>query len=93
MAEIKETVPFSFDEIYDGIADLFADKGYDSPYDGSNLSQLITSMAYTVSTLNANTAVNINETILTLAQKRDNIVQDARLLGYEQLRKCHLFMN
>jgi len=87
MAEIKETVPFSFDEIYSGIAELFTEKGYDSPYDGSNLSQLITSMAYTVSTLNANTAVNINETILTLAQKRDNIVQDARLLGYEATQK------
>jgi len=33
--------------------------------------------------LNANTAININETILTLAQKRPNIIQDARLLGYE----------
>jgi hypothetical protein len=85
--EIKETVPFSFDEIYDGIAELFEAKGYDSPYDGSNLSQLITSMAYTTSMLNANTAININETILTLAQKRENIVQDARLLGYEATQR------
>ena len=80
---IKETVPFNFDEIYEGIAKKFEEKGYDSPYDGSNLAQLITSMAYTTSMLNANTAVNINETILTLAQKRPNIIQDARLLGYE----------
>lgn len=87
MAEIKETIPFSFDEIYEGIAELFEQKGYDSPYDGSNLSQLITSMAYTTSMLNANTAVNINETILSLAQKRENIVQDARLLGYEATQK------
>jgi len=62
---------------------MFAEKGYDSPYPGSNLAQLITSMAYTTSMLNANTAININETILTLAQKRPNIIQDARLLGYE----------
>jgi len=85
--EIKETVPFSFDEIYDGIAELFEEKGYDSPYDGSNLAQLITSMAYTTSMLNANTAININETILSLAQKRPNIIQDARLLGYEATQR------
>ena len=83
MPEVKETIPFSFDEIYQGIVDKFAEKGYDSPYDGSNLAQLITSMAYVTSMLNANTAVNINETILSLAQKRPNIIQDARMLGYE----------
>ena len=87
MADLKETLPFSFSEIYDGIAAKFAEKGYDSPYDGSNLAQLITSMAYTTSMLNANTAVNINEMILTLAQKRPNIIQDARMLGYESAKK------
>jgi len=87
MANIKETVPFSFDEIYAGIEELFAVKGYDSPYPGSNLAQLNTSMAYTTSMLNANTAININETILTLAQKRPNIIQDARLLGYEPTQR------
>ncbi len=87
MQEIKETIPFNFDEIYDGISELFVEKGYDSPYEGSNLAQLITSMAYSISTLNANTALNINETILTLAQKRDNIIQNARLLGYEATQK------
>jgi len=80
---LKETVPFTFDEIYAGLVTKFAEKGYDAPYDGSNLAQLITSLAYTTSMLNANTAININETILTLAQKRPNIIQDARLLGYE----------
>ena len=44
-------------------------------------------MAYLVSMLNANTAVNINETILTLARKRNNVLMDARLLGYEILHK------
>jgi len=85
--EIKATLPFSFDEIYAGIEKKFKEKGYDSPYDGSNLAQLITSMAYTTSMLNANTAININETILPLAQKRPNIIQDARLLGYESTPK------
>jgi len=87
MAELKETIPFSFDEIYAGIAQKFADKGYDSPYDGSNLAQLITSMAYTTSMLNANTAININETILSLAQKRPNVIEDARMLGYESEKR------
>jgi len=87
MSEITQTIPFTFDEIYAGIAAKFAEKGYDSPYDGSNLAQLITSMAYTTSMLNANTAININENILSLAQKRSNITQDARLLGYEPAQK------
>jgi len=87
MAILKETIPFDFDDIYTGIEKKFAEKGYDSPYPGSNLAQLITSMAYTTSMLNANTAININETILTLAQKRPNIIQDARLLGYEPTQR------
>jgi hypothetical protein len=87
MAEIKETLPFNFDEIYAGIEAKFIAKGYDSPYDGSNLAQLITSMAYTTSMLNANTAANINEMILSLAQKRPNIIQNARMLGYESTKK------
>jgi hypothetical protein len=40
-------------------------------------------MAYTASMLNVNTAANVNETVLPLAYKRNNILQDARLLGYE----------
>lgn len=83
MAEIKETIPFSFDDIYQGLVEKFEAKGYDAPYEGSNLAQLITAMAYTTSMLNANTAANVNETLLTLANKRDNILKDARLLGYE----------
>ena len=83
MANIIETVPYNFDDIYQGIVSKFQEKGYDSPYEGSNLAQLITVMAYTTSMLNTNTAANINETILTLANKKENILQDARLLGYE----------
>ena len=84
---LKETLPFSFDEIYQNIKQRFADKGYDSPYDGSDISMLITSMTYLTSMLNANTAININENILTLAQKRPNVIQDARMLGYESFKK------
>jgi hypothetical protein len=82
MADITETVPFNFDELYNGLKTKFEEKGYDTE-EGSNTSQLITAMAYLTSMLNVNTAVNINETILPLATKRNNALQDARALGYE----------
>jgi hypothetical protein len=82
MAKIKETIPFSFDDIYAKTAAKFTANGYDYQ-EGSNTSQLITAMSYLISMLNTNTAVNINENLLTLARKRNNILQDARLLGYE----------
>lgn len=82
MANIKPTVPFNFDELYTAVQAKFVENGYDAQ-EGSNTSQLITAMTYLVSMLNTNTAVNINENLLTLARKRPNILQDARLLGYE----------
>ncbi len=82
MAKIKETVPFSFDDLYTKTATKFVENGYDVQ-PGSNTMQLVTAMSYLVSMLNTNTAVNINEMLLTLARKRNNILQDARLLGYE----------
>ena len=74
-------------EIYKELEAKFEELGYDSPYEGSNLDQLLTAMSYTTSMLNINTAVNINETLLTLAEKRKNILQDARILGYEASKK------
>lgn len=80
---INETVPFNFDENYQFIKDKFVEKhGYD-PEEGSNTMQLIAAMSYLTSMLNANTAVNINETILPLARKRNTVLRDARVLGYE----------
>ena len=79
---IKETIPFNFDDIYAYIEAKFEDEGYDNE-EGSNTMQLVTAMSYLVSMLNANTASNINETILTLARKRSVALQDARVLGYE----------
>ena len=84
---MKQTVPFNFKEIYKELEAKFEELGYDSPYEGSNLDQLLTAMSYTTSMLNINTAVNINETLLTLAEKRKNILQDARILGYEASKK------
>ena len=82
MAQIKETIPFSFDEIYEAVEKKFTDQGYDVQ-EGSNTMQLCTAMAYMTSMLNVNTAVNINETLLTLARKRKMVLTDARVLGYE----------
>lgn len=82
MADIIETVPFNFDELYSGIKTKFEERGYDIE-EGSNTSQLITAMTYLTSMLNVNTAVNVNETILSLSTRRDNALQDARVLGYE----------
>ena len=79
---IKETIPFNFDDIYTYIENKFEEEGYDTQ-EGSNTMQLVTSMSYLVSMLNANTAANINETILTLARKRNIALKDARVLGYE----------
>lgn len=82
MAQIKQTLPFNYDEIYTSVQAKFVENGYDVQ-EGSNTMQLVGAMSYLVSMLNANTAVNINEMLLTLARKRTNILQDARLLGYE----------
>lgn len=79
---IKETIPFNFDDLYASVEAKFVENGYDTQ-PGSNTMQLVTAMTYLVSMLNTNTAVNINENLLTLARKRNNVLQDARLLGYE----------
>jgi len=80
--QITETVPFNFNELYTGLENKFIAAGYDVAQ-GSNVSQLITAMAYFTSMLNVNTAVNINEMLLPLATLRDNVLNDARALGYE----------
>lgn len=78
----KETVPFNYDEVYEYVKAKFEDKGYDTQ-DGSNSMQLASAMSYLVSMLNVNTAVNINETLLTQVRKRTMALKDARVLGYE----------
>ena len=78
----KTTVPFNYDELYASVMQRFKDEGYDIQ-EGSNTMQIASAMAYLVSMLNVNTAVNINETLLTLARKRKSVLQDSRVLGYE----------
>ena len=92
MSDITKTVPFNFDQLYTGIQTKFAEAGYDVA-EGSNTSQLITAMAYLTSMLNVNTAININETILPLATRRNNALYDARALGYEiQHKQSHVYL-
>lgn len=79
---IDKTIPFNFNEIYSFIEKKFEERGYDTE-EGSNTMQLVTAMSYLTSMLNANTAVNVNELLLPLARKRNTILQDARVLGYE----------
>ena len=84
MAIIKETLPFTYDEIYQDIAKRLIEKGWDGAYEGSNGAILASVLSYIVSSLNFNTATNINENILTLTTKRKNVIQDARVLSYEK---------
>lgn len=82
MAKTVETVPYNFEELYTEAKTLFSNAGFDTA-EGSTTSQLSAVMSYLISTLNTNTAMNINETLLPYATKRKNVLQDARVLGYE----------
>ena len=92
MADVVQTVPFNFDELYTEIKRQFSSSGYDVS-EGSNTSQLMTAEAYLISMLNANTALNVNETILPYATRRDNVVNDARNFGYEIQHKTSYVYN
>lgn len=92
MADVVQTVPFNFDELYTEIKRQFSSAGYDVS-EGSNTSQLMTAEAYLISMLNANTALNVNETILPYATRRDNVVNDARNFGYEIQHKTSYVYN
>ena len=82
MAQIIETVPFSYKEVRESVDSEFKQAGYDVSI-GSNVSQLSNVIAYAVSMLNASTALNINETLLSYATKRENIVDVAKNFSYE----------
>lgn len=86
MAE-KTLIPFSYNEIYQGISKKFLEKGYDIPFEGSNTAILTSILSYLAQTINLNTALNINENVLTLAKKRKNVVNNARILSYEAKHK------
>ena len=81
-----QTIPFNFEDLYKNAKTIFERTGFDVS-EGSNTAQLSAVMAYMIAALNTNTAFNINETLLPYATKRKNILQDARVLGYEPQHK------
>lgn len=85
--EIKQTLPFDYDSIRNDVLNNLNEKGLDARYQGSNISQIASLIAYGIQTLNTQTAANINETLLPLAKKEKNILQAARILGYERKSK------
>lgn len=82
MANVTQTVPYDFDELFEEARRILYESGFDVS-DGSNTTQLAALMAYLINALNINTAVNVNETLLPYATIRRNVLQDARVLGYE----------
>ena len=82
MANLTQTVPYDFDELFDEARKILYESGFDVS-DGSNTTQLAALMSYFINALNVNTATNINETLLPYATVRRNVLQDARVLGYE----------
>ena len=82
MANLTQTVPYDFDELFDEARKILYEGGFDVS-DGSNTTQLAALMAYFINALNVNTSTNINETLLPYATVRRNVLQDARVLGYE----------
>ncbi len=77
-------LPYSQSEIEKVMKQVMYAQGItDVVYEGSNVSQLTSVVSYVIATLNANTAMNIQETLLPLATKRMNILFGSRQLGYE----------
>ena len=82
--ESGSVIPFDQDEINGTMKKILNDLGItDVKYPGSNISQLSAVISYVVSSLNVNTAINLQETLLPLATKRMNVQFGARQLGYE----------
>jgi len=77
-------VPYDQAEVETLLKQLMFNNGItDVLYEGSNISQIASVISYAISTLNINTAINLQETILPLASKRMNVLFGARQLGYE----------
>jgi hypothetical protein len=77
-------IPYNHEEIEIVLKQLLLNNGInDVMYEGSNVSQLASVISYVISSLNINTAINLQETILPLATKRMNVLFGARQLGYE----------
>jgi len=81
-------IPYDQEEIEIVLKQLMYKRGItDVMYEGSNISQISSVISYIISTLNVNTAINLQETLLPLASKRMNVLFSARQLGYEPHQK------
>lgn len=78
-----DIVPFNFDEVKKSIVDKFIAKGYNADFEGSNASVMADIIAYVVSSMNANTAFNTSEMLLTTATREASVLNLARQQGYE----------
>ena len=77
-------IPFDQPEIEAVMRKILYENGVsDIMYPGSNISQLSAVVSYVIASMNVNTAINLQETILPLATKRMNVLFGARQLGYE----------
>ena len=84
LLESGSTIPFDQVEIEAVMRKILYENGItDVLYEGSNISQLTSVISYVIGSLNVNTAINLQETILPLATKRMNALFGARQLGYE----------
>ena len=80
----SSVLPYNQSEIESVMKQIMYSNGItDVMYEGSNVSQLTSVVSYVIASLQANTAMNIQETLLPLATKRMNVLFGARQLGYE----------
>ncbi len=80
----NSVIPYDQGEIEKVLKQMMYNRGItDVLYEGSNVSQLSSVISYVISSLNINTAINLQETLLPLATKRMNVLFGARQLGYE----------
>ncbi len=90
----NSVIPYDQGEIEQVLKEMLFDKGItDVLYEGSNVSQLSSVISYVIATLNVNTAINLQETLLPLATKRMNILMGARQLGYETTKQISYVYN
>jgi len=90
----EELIPFTQDEIDEKVKEIFLLNNLtDIVYEGSNISQIANVMTYLIHVLNTNTAANLQETLLPLAQKRKSVLFGARQLGYEPVQKISYIYN
>lgn len=82
-----EFIPYNYEEILTKVQQRFTDKGYtsvtESRSNSNNLSMILTGI---LSDLTVNMNNNIKESILTTAFQENNIMESAKLFGYERTR-------